>query len=257
MSDIDAFGTSAPHPAGDRLVHVAVHRQRRPVLVDRFHQSRPVHLQPTRHHVVPQQRDRGWHVRAQDVDRSERGDRGPIVLAGPDERLPHRRRPTEHAAGSPTGPAGDETQPTAGDLDDLAVQVRQPPAGHLVPQVGDVDVAQGQQGVRADRVHHVPVQRRHHVGEGAHRVGDAVPQVAIEAAQSLEVAGQPQLDERLDLPGAEDPAEDAVGRVVIVDVVDQVAEHDELFGPPGDLAEARDVAVHVGDERDPHRPNPK
>ena len=77
--------------------------------------------------------------------------------------------------------------------------------------------------------------------------------VAIEAAQPLEVAGQPQGDERLDPLGAEDPAEDAVGRVVVVDVVDQVAEHDELFGPPGDLAKRVDVAVDIGDERDPHR----
>ena len=41
-------------------------------------------------------------------------------------------------------------------------------------------------------------------------------------------------------------------RVVVVDVVEQVAEHHELFSVPGDVGETGDVAVDVGDERKPH-----
>ena len=43
------------------------------------------------------------------------------------------------------------------------------------------------------------------------------------------------------------------GRVVVVDVVEQVAENDQLIDAAGDVGKAVDVAVDVGDEREAHR----
>jgi hypothetical protein len=74
----------------------------------------------------------------------------------------------------------------------------------------------------------------------------------VELPEPVELAGQPQIDERLDPGRTEDAPEDAAGRVVIVDVVDQVAQHHELARLASHLAQAGDIAVDIGDELQAH-----
>ena len=107
-----------------------------------------------------------------------------------------------------------------------------PPATSF-QMVGDVDVAQGQQGVRdrprrsTSRYRAATTSVRVPTGSGvlSHRL-------AVELAQRR----GSRRPARSAMNGwtrrcAEDPAEDAAGRVVVVDVVQQVAEHDELLAP--------------------------
>ena len=136
-------------------------------------------------------------------------DRRGEIVGRADQRLPDVvRRPERRAR--PGRPAGDETH-VAGRRSRRSRASRY---GSSSPTTsfhtdGDVDVAQGQQRVRPDRVEHLAVPGGDHLGQRADRIGRAGPQAAVEFAQRREVAGQPQRDEFADLLLTEDPAEDA------------------------------------------------
>src|SRR6478672_5498366 len=85
VTDIDAFRASPAGTPADRLVYVPENREAGAVLVDRFQQTRPVHLQPSGDDVVPQPRNVRWDVGAQHVDRADRLDCPDEVVSGTDQ----------------------------------------------------------------------------------------------------------------------------------------------------------------------------
>ncbi len=70
--------------------------------------------------------------------------------------------------------------------------------------------------------------------------------------QRGEIAAGPHRDERPDQVLAEDGTEDAAGRVVVVDVVEQVTQHQQQVGTVGGAGEVLEVAVDIGHDGDQH-----
>ena len=210
------------------------------------------HLQPSRHHVVPQMRQSPggtWeHSTSTGPTASTAAAKSSAERI---ERLPDAVRPTERRT-RPRRPTRHETYSSACDLDCFGVEVGQLIAGHLVPDRRDIDIAQGQQRVRTYRVEHFPVPGRHHLGQRADRVRNARPQVRFSSRKRRKSPDSRNAMNSRTRSLAEHPTQNPGRRVVVVHIVDQVAEYHQLFNAAGDVREPGDVAVDVGDEREPH-----
>ncbi|MCO5546649.1 hypothetical protein L7F22_000083 [Adiantum nelumboides] len=252
VSGVDALGAADPRAAVQRLVHVPEQGVRRLLGPDPRGQRRAGDLGATGDDVVGQARVRRRDVGAQHVGRAERVQaRGPVLVG-------HEVRPPGAGAarvdpGRERYPA-EETEPATADLDHPSVG-----AGDAVgvgPGVGDVDVARD----RPDRypepaqdAEDLGVLRGHGLGDRGGRVGEPGPG-ALQQTQHLR-ARRPDPAHPAELRGhlgPEQPGDDPVGRVAVVDELQQVAEHQHPVGALAGAGERDGGAVDVGDDVQPH-----